>query len=305
MTPKRIFLDHRTLKPMKMRPRRLVKICVLLLLVLALAAEIYRSQCTLTVTHYEVASAKITSPITIVHLSDLHNRQFGRDNTKLIALVAALEPDLIIISGDMLTYTKNNRTVPVALVEGLAPIAPVYYGYGNHEQYFERDFDTDLTPDLEAAGATVVELRYHDTEIAGNRVRIGGACGYIIDDNLHGFWWPQQNFMRAFGDTDDMKILIAHRPEGLLFWGGMETYDTDLIFSGHRHGGQMRLPLLGGVFTPESGFFPGYTEGLFEIGGGTLILSRGLGSGTIVPRLNNVPEVICVKLVPAFTYNSP
>jgi len=282
-----------------MRPRKIVWLCVASLLALLLAVDLYRSQNTMTVTRYTVASPKITAPLTLVQLTDLHNRSFGKDNARLIRLVAEQKPDLILITGDMLTYSQKRKDVPIRLAQDLAGIAPVYYGYGNHEERHGLNWGGDLATDLRGAGAVVLERDFVDVEIGGNHLRIGGSSGYLLTgEATYGWAAPGLRFMRAYCDTDAMKLLLAHQPEAFLLWGSMEYYDLDLTFCGHLHGGQVRLPLVGGLFTPESGFFPKYTKGLVERDGSTLILSGGLGSGGLVPRLNNVPELVCVTLIP-------
>lgn len=153
----------------------------------------------------------------------------------------------------------------------------------------------DLTEQLEAAGAVVLEKEYVDTKIAGQEVRIGGAYGYLLPED-----WKdgsEQRFLEAFVQTDRLKILLSHVPEGLLLWKSMEYWDVDLVFSGHVHGGQVRVPFVGGLFDPEEGFFPMYTRGMFSCGNGTMILSAGLGSSRGIPRINNLPEIVVCDIV--------
>ena len=107
---------------------------------------------------------------------------------------------------------------------------------------------------------------------------------------------PEQTFMEELQDTDRFKILLSHVPEGLLLWKSMEQWDVDLVFSGHVHGGQVRIPFVGGLYDPEEGYFPTYTKGMFECGNGTMVLSAGLGSSRGVPRVNNLPELVVCEV---------
>ena len=158
--------------------------------------------------------------------------------------------------------------------------------------YMEQN--EQLIRDLEDAGAVVLEKEYLDTEINGQKVRIGGVYGYVLAREFGD--GSEQRFMEEFQDTDRFKILMSHVPEGLLLWKSMETWDVDLVFSGHVHGGQVRLPFVGGLFDPEEGYFPTYTKGKFECGNGTMILSAGLGSSASVPRINNLPEIVVCRV---------
>ena len=105
----------------------------------------------------------------------------------------------------------------------------------------------------------------------------------------------EQRFMKKFEDTEQLKLLFSHIPEGLLLWKIMEHWD--LAFSGHVHGGQVRLPLVGRLFDPEERYFPTYTKGMFECGKGTMVLSAGLGSSQSIPRVNNIPEIVVCRCV--------
>ena len=139
-----------------------------------------------------------------------------------------------------------------------------------------------------------MDKQYIDIEIKGEKVRIGGIYGYVLSpDKVKG---EEQFFMEEFQDTDRFKILLSHMPKGLLLWKSREYWDVDLVFSGHVHGGQVRLPFVGGLYDPEEGYFPTYTKGMFECGKGTMILSAGLGSSQGIPRINNLPEVVVCEV---------
>ena len=254
------------------------------------------SQKCLIVRQYTYRNPKIVAPIRAVQLTDLHNYQYGRDNQRLIAKIQKQKPDVIFMTGDMLNEDEDRTDIVLHLVREACAIAPVYFSLGNHEVGYEKAYgEGDLTEQLEAAGAVVLEKEYVDTKIAGQEVRIGGVYGYLLPED-----WKdgsEQRFLEAFVQTDRLKILLSHVPEGLLLWKSMEYWDVDLVFSGHVHGGQVRVPFVGGLFDPEEGFFPMYTRGMFSCGNGTMILSAGLGSSRGIPRVNNLPEIVVCDIV--------
>ncbi|MFQ7600413.1 MAG: metallophosphoesterase [Faecalimonas umbilicata] len=254
------------------------------------------SQKCLIVRQYTYRNPKIAAPIRAVQLTDLHNYQYGRDNQRLIAKIQKQKPDVIFMTGDMLNEDEDRTDILLHLVREARAIAPVYFSLGNHEVGYEKTYgEGDLTEQLEAAGAVVLEKEYVDTKIAGQEVRIGGVYGYLLPEDWED--GSEQRFLEAFVQTDRLKILLSHVPEGLLLWKSMEYWDVDLVFSGHVHGGQVRVPFVGGLFDPEEGFFPTYTRGMFSCGNGTMILSAGLGSSRGSPRVNNLPEIVVCDIV--------
>lgn len=261
-----------------------------------LLVSLILSQKCLIVRQYTYRNPKIVAPIRAVQLTDLHNYQYGRDNQRLIAKIQKQKPDVIFMTGDMLNEDEDRTDILLHLVREARAIAPVYFSLGNHEVGYEKTYgEGDLTEQLEAAGAVVLEKEYVDTKIAGQEVRIGGVYGYLLPEDWED--GSEQRFLEAFVQTERLKILLSHVPEGLLLWKSMEYWDVDLVFSGHVHGGQVRVPFVGGLFDPEEGFFPTYTRGMFSCGNGTMILSAGLGSSRGIPRVNNLPEIVVCDIV--------
>lgn len=253
------------------------------------------SQKYISVTKYEYKNPRITGNFKVVHLTDLHNYQFGTKNHRLVEKVRKENPDLIFLTGDMLNENETRMNIYIELVEQLVEIAPVYVSLGNHEiEYMNRAGNNNLISEIEQAGAVVLNEQYIDMEVNGVPVRLGGVYGYVLaPDKVKN---SEQAFMEEFQDTDRFKILLSHVPEGLLLWKSMEYWDVDLVFSGHVHGGQVRLPFIGGLFDPEEGYFPTYTKGMFECGNGTMILSAGLGSSRGRLRINNFPEMVVCEI---------
>lgn len=256
--------------------------------------NVFLSQKYISVTHYICKAPELKQSFKIVQLTDLHNNEFGSKNHRLVERIIKEEPDVIFLTGDMLNADEERTDILIELVKALTLIAPVYVSLGNHEMtYMERAGNLNLINIIEQEGAVVLERQYIDTDINNIKVRIGGIYGYVLaPDKKEG---EEQAFMEDFQSTDRFKILLSHIPEGLLLWEGMEYWDVNLVFSGHVHGGQVRLPFIGGLYDPEEGYFPTYTKGIFECGNGKLILSAGLGSSRGRPRVNNLPELtVCV-----------
>lgn len=290
------------------RKRYLWILAIVLCLCALLGWEIYRSNWCLTTRYYEVESPKIDAPIRIVHLSDLHNREFGEDNEKLLTLVRQQEPDLILFTGDLVTGQVKDTGAAMELVENLAQIAPIYVSAGNHEQQHQNNFGSDVLGMLEYRGAKVMEYTYEDATINGQALRIGGISGYCLPAVYLQTGEARQNdcdFLWEYQDTDSCTILMSHMPVGWMWNGGLDYWDCDFVFSGHAHGGQMVLPFAGGLYAPDMGLFPGTLEGLFPSADGekTLVLSTGLGSSVAFPRLNNPLQIIVVDILPEETHS--
>ena len=286
--------------------KRIIRIGItfLFLAIAALSLSYVLSRYGLTVTRFALSQPKLSEPIRIVQLTDLHNSEFGKGNERLIRKVAEQEPDLILLTGDMLNQYEERTDVPVELIRELAQIAPVYASYGNHEEQHEKNYGTDLRAVFTEAGATVLEYDWVDVEIRDQALRIGGIYGYC----MAGYYLKTNEademetaYLDSFCDTDRTKLLLCHMPVAWIKYGSLDYWNTDYIFAGHAHGGQVRIPFVGGLYAPDQGRFPGRCEGLFfsRDEEHTLVLSRGLGtSKSKLPRFNNIPEILVLDLLP-------
>ena len=281
---------------------RVLLVLVLLLLAGAMWAGVSAGQCSREVTtvHYEVET-ELEEPIRIVQLTDLHGKVFGENNDVLIGLVAESAPDLILMTGDMVDMNEENADVACDLIRELVQIAPVYYAYGNHEYAWMETNGESLTPVLEKAGTMVLDVAYTDIEIQGQPIRLGGYHGYYRQPGMYQVTEEerrqQRDFFDDFENTERYRLLLCHIPTAWLDWGYRDVYPVDLVLTGHYHGGQIRLPLIGGVYAPYVGMFPEYTEGLFEGEQAICILSTGLGSGSQLPRINNLSQIVVADLI--------
>lgn len=221
----------------------------------------------------------------IAHISDLHNAQFGKDNQKLLQLLADCQPDIIAITGDLVDSRRTDMETAVRFAEQAAEIAPCFYVPGNHEARIPE------YPRLEAAlleaGVTVLRNQAVPLEKDGRQITIAG----VEDPAFSG----TQAFSQALSDlaSDAFTVLLSHRPE---FFDLYVQQGFPLVLSGHAHGGQFRLPFLGGILAPGQGFFPEYDSGLYTDETTSMVVSRGLGNSVFPFRLNNPPEIIIITL---------
>ena len=230
----------------------------------------------------------------IAHVSDLHNAEMGDDNEKLLAMLRAAEPDMIAITGDMIDSRNTDVDVALAFAEKAMQIAPCYYVTGNHEARVS-EYD-ELKAGLEACGVIVLENERMQIEMSGEFITILGVddpsfnTDYLFGDSAS----VVSNTLAEISTEDDaFTVLLSHRPE--LF----DTYadsGMNLVLSGHAHGGQFRLPFVGGLVAPNQGVFPKYDSGIFTENATNMIVSRGIGNSILPFRFNNRPEVILVEL---------
>ena len=281
--------------------KKVIKILVIILsiLILACLASIWVSYNWLTVSHFTVQSSKISEPFRIVLISDLHEHQFGRGNEKLAEKIREQSPDLIIIDGDMINGDSENADTAVELVRALKETAPVYYSFGNHEYSYMEAGHEDLTEELEAAGAVVLNYQSIDIDVKGNPVRLGGLYEYGFETGMQS---EEENeravpYLEEYADTDRYLIMCAHRPESFYPWDMADQWGIDLVLSGHLHGGQVIIPGVGGLYNSLDGFFPKFDYGQYKLGDSDMVITRGLGSNPkMLPRFNNPPEIAVVEV---------
>ena len=276
-------------------PRALLKIlCILLIAATVLAGALYyvhQESNTLQVTFHHLQSDKVGTAFRIVQLSDLHLHEFGKKNAELVDWVNRLKPDIITITGDMNNHFNDDTHVVTELCAQLTEIADVYYVMGNHEwvDYIHRH--TSIKDDIVATGVTMLENDSIETIINGNKVVIGGLVNEV--SNYEKYTGPR--FMEKFMDTEGFKLLLVHYPE--YFLGTLNHYSVDLAMCGHTHGGIVRIPHFGGLYSSDQGLFPKLYEGMQIVkGGSTVVVSRGLGGDSKIPRINNNPEIVVVDV---------
>lgn len=240
----------------------------------------------LSVSNYEIHSDKIRKSFCVVLLTDLHNSEFGENNSRLIEKTEEFVPDIIAIAGDMNIASESDNRVVLELCRNLAEIAPVYYSLGNHELNAKNS--GALMKEVTETGVHVLDNTWEEIQVGSDTLLIGGLTMYpSLDENADVFL---QDFQRQNG----FKLLLCHYPEYYLW--GMDEWDVDVIMAGHAHGGQIRIPVLGGLYAPDQGYFPKFAEGVYCSGANTMVVSRGLGNSASIPRVNNPPEIVVVDI---------
>lgn len=231
----------------------------------------------------------------ILQISDLHNKEFGSKQNKILGKIEKINPDIIVITGDLIDSNNTNIDVAMDLIDGIINIAPIYYVSGNHEAW--SGSYNDLKSKLENSGVVVLDNK--KTEFFNDRDSIDiiglADTSFIESDWLeYGGNSETKNLLNKLAeDSTNFKILLSHRPE---LFDIYSNSNVNLVFSGHAHGGQFRLPFIGGLIAPDQGFFPKLTEGIHTSNNTSMIISRGLGNSIIPVRIFNRPELIVVKL---------
>ena len=281
--------------------KRKVKLIILLCIILiGLTLVIWTmwGNTALVVSEFSISSDRLPVPFAgfrIAQVSDLHNAEFGENNAKLLQLLCECQPDMIAITGDLIDANHTDIETALAFANEAVKIAPVYYVSGNHEARCS-EYDT-LKTGLESAGVIVLADEAVYLERDGETIAILGLAD--PDFSIKGDLFDEIPAMVStklnglLEQETAYSVLLSHRPE--LF----ETYaacDVDLVLSGHAHGGQFRLPFVGGLIAPNQGLFPKYDAGLFTKGNTNMIVSRGIGNSIIPIRFNNRPEIVLIEL---------
>jgi uncharacterized protein len=258
---------------------------------LLVPAFLYWQNNSVTINEMKIVSGEIPGEFQgfkIVQLSDLHSKSFGKEQEKLIDKVIRSSPDIIVFTGDLVDQKKYDEHISMKLMTELTETAPVYFVSGNHEWWSGR-FPA-LEEKLGTAGVTVLRNEALHIKMGSEKIVLAGiddpAGGQSTEESLNAS-------LQNIPVNDTFTILLSHRPELFTLYA---EHDADLIFSGHAHGGQVRIPLLGGLVAPDQGFLPEYDGGKYEIGGSQMIVNRGLGNSIIPQRLFNRPEIIVVTL---------
>lgn len=252
----------------------------------------------LETTHYTYAAEQLGADLEgyrIVQISDLHNAKFGKNNQKLVDRIRECEPDMIVLTGDLVDSNHTNVDRAVQFVDEIVKICPVYYVTGNHEYWLEKSEYDELMDGLIGAGVVILDDQVVEISRGDAKFRLVGLDDKSLTDGTLGTLLNNtHNVVHEDSDEREFTVVLAHEPQYLARYA---SSGVDLVLSGHAHGGQFRLPFVGGIVAPDQGFLPKYTAGEYYMNGTEMIVSRGLGNSVIPVRLFNYPEIVCVELV--------
>ena len=287
------------MKLIKKKSTKIIFIIVSIFLVSAIVATIIGNTC-IKITEYDIYLDGFSGSARVVVISDLHGKEYGKDNKRLIAKISEQEPDAIFVVGDMLDDgdDESGFSETSELLIKLSDIAPVFYSYGNHEKAYTGDAIDQFINTITENGITVLDDSYVDCEINGQKIRIGGTMGHAFPfgRTMEEFESSDEYvFLKEMEDTDLPTVVLAHMPDTFIFNGAHNYWSNiDFVVSGHTHGGVIRLPFSGGLYAPMQGFFPQYDYGFYNLGERMeMVITSGLYGYKFIPRMFNLPE-ICV-----------
>ncbi len=299
--PVRVFLLLKVFEvPVMIRKnkKRIIVIAVLMVVLLAFGIWIALGNVALELNTYTIKSDKLPESFSgyrIAHISDLHNSEMGDENEKLLAMLKEAKPDIIAITGDLIDSRNTDIEIALQFAKKAEKIAPSYYVTGNHEARIS-DYDK-LKTGLIELGVVVLENEKIEIEKNDDVITLIGVedpsfqTDYLLGDSKTVM---KDELQLLTSDYNTYTVLLSHRPELFDIYAESEV---NLVLSGHAHGGQFRLPFLGGLVAPNQGFFPEYDAGLYTHNNTNMIVSRGIGNSIIPFRFNNNPEVVLIELV--------
>lgn len=272
-------------------------IIIIFILLIALVLWAIWGNTALELNRYQVSSSRLPKAFDgfkIVQISDLHNAEIGDDNDKLIATIKQANPDIIAITGDMIDSRRTDVEVALDFAEKAVKIAPCYYVNGNHELRVSEY--EELKEGLKKLGVKVLENDKTEITKEDGSISIIGLSDPSFESSV--LMTDEDEVASVYLDKltesdNNLKILLSHRPE--LFEKYYEA-GIDLALSGHAHGGQIRLPLVGGIIAPHQGLFPEYDGGLYIKEETHMVVSRGIGNSLFPLRFNNRPEVVLIEM---------
>ena len=245
----------------------------------------------------------------ILQLSDLHSEEFGKDNFKLIEKINHINPDVIMITGDMFSSSEmedknmDETTLPsFSLIKNLSKSYKIIYVTGNHEEgvdvtfnnadYKKRDRNSDNSYNryinkLKSMGVIFVDNTYTQLTKGSDSIDVYGIY-YYTAEQINSNYYLKYNPI----NKDNFNIILCHDPK---YFETLVDNGFDLVLSGHIHGGIIRIPFLGGLLSPDIAFFPKYNKGLYSYGTSYLNVSSGLGNNRLF-RINNPPQINLITL---------
>lgn len=265
------------------------KSIIIAIIVILILIWLIWSNISIEKTNYVISSENLSASFNgfkIAHISDLHNAEFGENNSKLLEILRDAKPDIIAITGDIIDNFHTDTEIALRFLKEAMNIARCYYVTGNHEAWIGITEYTKFEEKILELGVIVLHNEISILENKGEKIAIVG----VDDPDYNGRF--SENLKQAVTD-EYFTVLLSHRPEYLVDYA---TNGYNIVLSGHAHGGQFRLPFIGGLLAPNQGWFPEYDSGIFSKENTVMIVSRGLGNSVVPIRINNRPELIIIEL---------
>ena len=279
-----------------MKKKTIIIISVMIAILVLCALYLHYENTKLQVSHYNIINNNIPVDFNnykIVQISDFHNTKFKTLTNDLIEEIKEQKPNIIVLTGDLIDSNKTDVEVAINFIKKINNIAPIYYVSGNHEASISSY--TKIKEQLTENKVIILDNKTEVLKINESEINLIGIDdprmvyeSFVSDSEI-----IKVELDNAKYDDDKYSILLSHRPELL---DAYVEKELDLVLVGHAHGGQIRIPFIGGVVAPNQGFFPKYTSGIFEESKTTMIVSRGIGNSILPFRINNRPELVVVTL---------
>ena len=296
-------MNHAKIKRIIARSAEILA-ALLVLLLIAVGVSVFVCSRYIKTTHYDVSLDGITNPVRLVIVADTHGKVFGKDNEQLYEKVAAQQPDVIVLLGDLFPaeFSEADKAYVVDMTKRMQSIAQVFFAMGNHENSYTLQYGGSWIGEIRETGALVFDESWDDLELGGNTIRFGGTLG-------HGFPFgrtdeeyeasPEYAVFTALETSPYPSVLLAHMPDTVVFETSKTNWHFDLVLSGHTHGGVIRFPGIGGLYAPIQEWWPPYDYGDMMLNERMrLIITSGLSGHGKVPRIFNLPEIAVIDLQP-------
>lgn len=285
-----------------MKRKTLIKSAAAVLFLVCLICEVLFSEHYLNISELNIKTDKTTASFRAVVVSDLHNREYGKNNKKLLRKIYEQEPDVIFALGDMVNKDEKTREVAIDFYNELVKITNVYACLGNHERnYYDLE---GLKRDMEKAGVRLLENEMETVDFTSGSITVGSLAYFpYYEINAPDYDNPARWFLDSYIEQqkDNFSLLLMHEPE--MFTWGLENKDIELALCAHTHGGILRLPFIGGITAPNQGILahngevlPKYTKGYYDTGKANIFITGGLGGNTLLKRFYNPVEITVINV---------
>lgn len=276
--------------------KKLKPLLIIIFIILSLIIYLYYQNTQLQITNYLITDEMIPSDFNdykIIQISDFHNTKSKRLKNKLISEIKKQNPDIIVLTGDLIDANKTNINIVIDFLKEIKEVSAIYFITGNHESSIKEY--KELKKELIELGVIILEDENKEIELNNSKINLIGLndplmkhSPYETDESI-----IKESLENIDYNKNNYSILLSHRPE---HFNNYVDNKINLVLTGHAHGGQIRIPFIGGLISPNQGLFPKYTSGTINKEDTTMIISRGIGNSILPFRINNRPELVVIEL---------